>query len=70
MCADARQEMMVAAANSENIGPIIIWLMELGYPKDITSLDVLTVAQRGRFRLWHIAANNLGDHAISTDNPE
>ena len=62
MRADALQEMMVAAANSENIGPIIIKLTELGYPEDITSLDELTVEERGRFRLWHIAQQTHWDN--------
>ena len=36
---DALQAMMVSAADSEHIGPIIIKLTELGYPEDVTALD-------------------------------
>ncbi|MCZ6641819.1 MAG: hypothetical protein O7F71_09615 [Gammaproteobacteria bacterium] len=62
MRADALQEMMVTAANSQIIGPIIIKLTELGYPEDISALDALTVEERGRFRLWHIAQQTHWDN--------
>ncbi len=62
MRADALQNMMVTAADSENIGPIIIKLTELGYPEDVSSLNELTVEERGRFRLWHIAQQTHWDN--------
>lgn len=52
---DALQEMLVHAADSEYIGPIIIKLTELGYPMDVSALDKLSEVERGRFRLWQIA---------------
>jgi len=52
---DALQEMLVHAADSEYIGPIIIKLTELGYPTDVSALDKLDDVERGRFRLWQIA---------------
>ncbi len=62
MRADALQNMMVEAASSENIGPIIIKLTELGYPEDITSLDELTVEEYGRFKQWQIAQQTHWDN--------
>jgi hypothetical protein len=55
MRSDALQEMLVHAADSEHIGPIIIKLTGLGYPEDVTALDALDAVERGRFRMWHIA---------------
>ena len=52
---DALQEMLVHAADSEYIGPIIIKLTELGYPTDVSALDKLDDVECGRFRLWPIA---------------
>jgi hypothetical protein len=52
---DALQEMMVRAADSDHIGPIIIKLTQLGYPENVASLDLLTPEERGRFRQWQIA---------------
>ena len=52
---DALQEMLVHAADSEYIGPIIIKLTELGYPTDVSALAKLDDVERGRFRLWQIA---------------
>jgi len=54
MRADALQQMLVTAADS-HIGEIIVKLREDGYPEDLESLNRLTVEERGRFRLWHIA---------------
>jgi hypothetical protein len=53
--ADALQNMLVHAADSEYIGPIITKLTTLGYPEDVASLDALTPVERGRFRQWQIA---------------
>jgi len=48
--ADALQDMLVRAANSEHVGPILAKLTEAGYPEDIGSLDQLSPVERGRFR--------------------
>ncbi len=55
MRSDALQAMLVEASDSVHIGPMIIKLIDNGYPEDIDSLDSLTREERGRFRLWHIA---------------
>jgi len=52
---DALQAMLVQAADSESVGPIIIKLTELGYPEDVDAMNALTEAERGRFRMWQIA---------------
>lgn len=62
MRADALQEMLVRAADSERIAPIIIKLTGLGYPKDVSSLDALSAEERGRFRLWQIAQHSHWDN--------
>ena len=62
MRSDALQAMMVAAADSEHIGPIIIKLTELGYPEDVAALDQLTSEERRRFRLWQIAQQTHWDN--------
>ena len=38
MRSDALQDMLVQAADSEYIGPIIIKLTEFGYPEDVKAL--------------------------------
>jgi hypothetical protein len=60
--ADALQEMLVSAANSEHVGPIIAKLTEEGYPEDVSSLDRLTPVERGRFRQWQIAQQTHWDN--------
>jgi hypothetical protein len=62
MRADALQEMLVHAAESQHIGPIITKLTTLGYPEDVTSLDGLTPVERGRFRQWQIAQQTHWDN--------
>jgi len=62
MRADALQEMLVHAAESEHIGPIITKLVEAGYPEDVRSLDALTSVERGRFRQWQIAQQTHWDN--------
>jgi hypothetical protein len=62
MRSDALQAMMVAAADSQHIGPIIIKLTTLGYPEDVTALEQLTTEERGRFRLWQIAQQTHWDN--------
>src|SRR5262245_65350120 len=52
---DALQAMLVQAADSEYIGPIIIKLTEHGYPEDVKALEGLTESERRRFRMWQIA---------------
>jgi hypothetical protein len=61
MRADALQEMLVTAANSQ-IGAIILKLTEDGYPEDVTALDRLSPEERVRFRLWQIAQHTHGDN--------
>lgn len=62
MRADALQSMLVQAAESSHIGPIITKLTSLGYPEDLTSLDALTPIERGRFRQWQIAQQTHWDN--------
>lgn len=62
MRSDALQAMLVEAADSEHIGPIIIKLTELGYPEDVAALEALSDAERGRFRMWHIAQQTHWDN--------
>ena len=61
MRADGLQNMLVHAADSEFIGPIIVRLTEEGYPTDISALDRLSAEDRGRFRQWHIAQHTHWD---------
>jgi hypothetical protein len=61
MRADALQEMLVRASESEHIGPIITKLTLAGYPESVASLDVLTPEERGRFRQWQIAQQGFLD---------
>jgi hypothetical protein len=62
MRSDALQAMLVHAADSEHIGPIIIKLTELGYPEDVKALDALGDAERRRFRMWQIAQQTHWDN--------
>ena len=55
MRSDALQMMLVRAADSEHIGPIITKLTGYGYPEDIGALDQLSSVERGRVRMWQIA---------------
>ena len=64
MRADALQEMMVRAAESEYIGPVITKLTSLGYPEDVASLAQLTPIERGRFRQWQIAQQTHWDNVF------
>lgn len=64
MRADALQEMLVRAADSRHVGPIIIKLTQAGYPEDVASLDILTPEERGRFRLWQIAQETHWDNML------
>jgi len=62
MRSDALQMMMVRAADSEHIGPIITRLTSLGYPEDVAALDHLSQEERGRFRQWQIAQQTHWDN--------
>ncbi len=62
MRSDALQMMLVNAADSEHIGPIITKLTGLGYPEDISALEQLSQVERGRFRLWQIAQHTHWDN--------
>lgn len=62
MRADALQMMLVTAADSKHIGPIIAKLAAVGYPDNIRSLEQLTPEERGRFRLWQIAQQTHWDN--------
>ncbi|MCK5324727.1 MAG: hypothetical protein KAJ57_01915 [Woeseiaceae bacterium] len=62
MRSDALQMMLVHAADSEHIGPIITRLTGVGYPEDISALDHLTDEERGRFRQWQIAQQTHWDN--------
>jgi hypothetical protein len=62
MRADALQDMLVHAAESEHIGPIITKLVDAGYPEDVLSLDALTTVELGRFRQWQIAQQTHWDN--------
>lgn len=53
--ADALQGMLVQAAASDRIGPLLVKLTQLGYPADVSALDQLSVLERGIFRQWQIA---------------
>ena len=62
MRADALQGMLVQAAESHYIGPLITKLTQLGYPADVSSLEHLTPDERGRFRQWQIAQQTHWDN--------
>jgi hypothetical protein len=59
---DALQAMLVQAADSEYIGPIIIKLTGIGYPEDVKALDTLTDSELRRFRMWQIAQQTHWDN--------
>jgi hypothetical protein len=62
MRSDALQAMLVRAADSQHIGPIIIKLTEHGYPEDVAALDTLDASERRRFRMWQIAQQTHWDN--------
>jgi hypothetical protein len=53
--ADALQSMLVQAAASQTIGPLLVKLTQLGYPGDVTALERLSAQERGIFKQWQIA---------------
>lgn len=62
MRADALQDMLVQAAGSQTIGPLIVKLTELGYPVDVTALQKITAQERGIFKQWQIAQHTHWDN--------
>ena len=54
--------MLVHAADSEHIAPIIMKLTNLGYPEDVAALARLTGDEWARFRLWQIAQQTHWDN--------
>ena len=62
MRSDALQMMLVHAADSDHIGPIITKLTTAGYPEDIDALAHLSKEERGRFRQWQIAQQTHWDN--------
>ena len=59
---DALQMMLVHAADSEHIGPIISKLTGAGSPEDVSALEQLSNVERQRFRLWQIAQETHWDN--------
>lgn len=62
MRSDALQMMLVHAADSQHIGPIITKLTGVGYPEDVGALEQLSDDERGRFRQWQIAQQTHWDN--------
>ncbi len=62
MRADALQMMLVHAADSDHVGPVITKLTGAGYPEDIHALEGLSKEERQRFRLWQIAQQTHWDN--------
>ena len=62
MRSDALQAMLVDAADSDHIGPIIIKLTDLGYPEKVEALEALNPAEWRRFRMWQIAQQTHWDN--------
>ncbi|MBI2800682.1 MAG: hypothetical protein HYX63_10445 [Gammaproteobacteria bacterium] len=62
MRSDALQTMLVHAADSGHIAPVIFKLTELGYPEDVAALNLLNSEERARFRLWQIAQQTHWDN--------
>ena len=62
MRSDALQLMVVQAADSDYLAPIITKLAGAGYPEDPSSVDQLSEEERGRFRLWQIAQQTHWDN--------
>ena len=62
MRADALQGMLVQAACSETLGPLIVKLTALGYPTDLKSLSAITKGELGIFKQWQIAQQTHWDN--------
>ena len=62
MRADALQSMLVQAATSQTVGPLLVKLTSEGYPTDVTSLERITAEERGIFKQWQIAQKTHWDN--------
>ena len=62
MRADALQGMLVQAASSATLGPLIVKLTTLGYPTDLSSLSKISEEERGIFKQWQIAQQTHWDN--------
>ena len=62
MRSTALQTMLVHAADSEYIAPVIMKLTDLGYPENVVALEHLNNEERARFRLWQIAQQTHWDN--------
>ena len=62
MRSTALQSMLVLAADSEYLAPVIMKLTDLGYPENVAALDELNHEERARFRLWQIAQQTHWDN--------
>ncbi len=62
MRADALQGMLVQAACSDTLGPLIVKLTTLGYPTDLSSLSQISDEERGIFKQWQIAQQTHWDN--------
>jgi hypothetical protein len=62
MRADALQGMLVEAASSPTLGPLIVKLTKLGYPTDLSSLNRISEEERGIFKQWQIAQHTHWDN--------
>ncbi len=62
MRADALQGMLVQAASSAILGPLIVKLTTLGYPTDLSSLSKISEEERGIFKQWQIAQQTHWDN--------
>lgn len=62
MRADALQSMLVQAATSQTVGPLLVKLTAQGYPSDVTSLQRITDEERGIFKQWQIAQKTHWDN--------
>lgn len=59
---DALQMMLVHAAASDHLAPIITKLTAAGYPENVAALETLSQDERQRFRLWQIAQETHWDN--------
>ncbi len=62
MRADALQSMLVQAATSQTVGPLLVKLTSMGYPTDVTALERITAEERGIFKQWQIAQRTHWDN--------
>ena len=62
MRADALASMLTQAATSDQLGSIIVKLVEAGYPEDLSVFDQLTPTELGLFRQWQIAQQTHWDN--------